>query len=158
MSENTGSADDLDTIRERKRNRLRTGVDPASTADSSTDGIADGTDAAGGDDARTPTEPIVVDGVESFRTLLNDREVVLAEFSATWCGPCRTLEPILERVAARSPGAIATIDIDANPDIARRYAVRSVPTLLLFADGEPIERLLGMQDEAVLADLIEEHA
>jgi thioredoxin 1 len=115
MSENTGSADDLDTIRERKRNRLRTGVDPASTADSSTDGIADGTDAAGGDDARTPTEPIVVDGVESFRTLLNDREVVLAEFSATWCGPCRTLEPILERVAARSPGAIATIDIDANP-------------------------------------------
>jgi thioredoxin 1 len=83
---------------------------------------------------------------------------VLAEFSATWCGPCRTLEPILERVAARSPGAIATIDIDANPDIARRYAVRSVPTLLLFADGEPIERLLGMQDEAVLADLIEEHA
>ena len=83
---------------------------------------------------------------------------MLADFSATWCGPCQVLEPIVERVADRSPGAVASIDIDANPDLAREYSVRSVPTLLLFVDGDPVERLVGVQDEAVLTDLVAQHA
>jgi thioredoxin 1 len=108
----------------------------------------------------TPTEPIVVDSPSSFGALLDRHDVVLADFSATWCGPCRTLEPIVERVAAQSSGAVATIDIAANPDLAQRHSVRSVPTLLLFADSDrtPVERLVGVQDEAVLTDLIERYA
>lgn len=137
------AADDLDAIRRRKRERLEAGLD----ADSGTNS-----------NEGTPTEPIAVDGADSFDGLCDRYDVVLADFSATWCGPCRTLEPIVERVAARAPGVAATIDIDANPDLARQYSVRSVPTLLVFADGEPVERLVGVQDESVLVDLIERYA
>jgi len=147
---------DLDAIRQRKLERLRAGVDPSGESDASRTDADPGTDRG----SHTPDEPIAVDGADSFDALLTRYDAVLADFSATWCGPCRTLEPIVERVAARSSGAVATIDIDANPDLARRYNVRGVPTLLLFADGDrtPVERLVGVQDEAILTDLIEQHA
>jgi thioredoxin 1 len=152
MSERTERADDLDAIRQRKLDRLRSGVDSSTAGPDETD------DAPSGDELQPPTEPIIVEDANSFRSLLEEYGAVLADFSATWCGPCRTLEPIVERVAADSPGAVATIDIDANPDLAQQYSVRSVPTLLVFADGEPVERLLGVQDEAILTDLIEQYA
>jgi thioredoxin 1 len=152
MSERTESADDLDAIRQRKLDRLR------SSADSSAAGPDEPDEVSSGEESRPPTEPITVEDEDSFRSLLEEHDVVLADFSATWCGPCRTLEPIVERVAADSPGAVATIDIDANPVLAQQYSVRSVPTLLVFADGQPVERLLGVQDEAVLTDLIEQYA
>jgi thioredoxin 1 len=152
MSERTESADDLDAIRQRKLDRLR------SSAGSSAAGPDEPDEVSSGEESRPPTEPITVEDEDSFRSLLEEHDVVLADFSATWCGPCRTLEPIVERVAADSPGAVATIDIDANPVLAQQYSVRSVPTLLVFADGQPVERLLGVQDEAVLTDLIEQYA
>lgn len=153
MSENADPADDLDTIRQRKLERLRAGTDRPGEATA-----AEPTPASGDDTTPTPSTPIEIDGLDPFRTLLDRHEVVLADFSATWCGPCRALEPIVERVAARAPAAVATVDIDANPDLARQHSVRSVPTLLLFADGEPVERLVGVQDEAVLVDLIGRYA
>ena len=152
MSERTDAADDLDAIRQRKLDRLQSG------ADSSAASLAGSGEVPGGEESRPPTEPVTIEDENSFRSLFEEYNVVLADFSATWCGPCQMLEPIVERVAADSPGAVATIDIDANPDLAQQYSVRSVPTLLVFADGEPVERLLGVQDEAVLADLIEQYA
>jgi thioredoxin 1 len=159
MSENTDATDDLDAIRRRKRERMRAEGTSSTTSDRSAESTSGGADAAASDDdARTPTEPVAVDGTDAFDALLDRYDVVLADFSATWCGPCQVLEPIVERVADRSPGAVASIDIDANPDLARKYSVRSVPTLLLFVDGDPVERLVGVQDEAVLTDLVAQHA
>jgi thioredoxin 1 len=87
-----------------------------------------------------------------------EHDPVLVDFSADWCGPCRTLEPVVERVAAETDAAVATVDIDANQRLAADYSVRSVPTLLLFDGGQPAERLVGMQDESRLRSVIEAHA
>ncbi len=68
------------------------------------------------------------------------------------------LEPIVETIAAETDATVAKIDIDANQQLAAEYGVQGVPTLVLFADGQPAERLVGMQDEAQLRSVIEAHA
>jgi thioredoxin 1 len=67
------------------------------------------------------------------------------------------LEPVIEAIAAETGATVATIDVDANQQLAAEHGVRGVPTLVLFADGEPAERLVGMQDEARLRSAIEKH-
>lgn len=146
MSDDAATGDDLDAIRERKLERLRSAVEnPDATATA---------DAA----ASAPNDPIRIDGEAHLADLTDRYDVVLADFSAEWCGPCRTLEPIVERVADRTPAAVATIDIDDNGALARQYNVRGVPTLVLFAEGEPVERFVGVQEESVLVDLIDSYA
>jgi thioredoxin 1 len=68
------------------------------------------------------------------------------------------LEPIVETIAAETDATVAKIDIDANQQLAAEYGVQGVPTLVLFADGQPAERLVGMQDEAQFRSVIEAHA
>ena len=69
-----------------------------------------------------------------------------------------SVPPVVERVAAETDAAVATVDIDANQRLAADYSVRSVPTLLLFDGGQPAERLVGTQDESRLRSVIEAHA
>ncbi|EMA27661.1 thioredoxin [Haloarcula japonica DSM 6131] len=87
-----------------------------------------------------------------------DHDVVLVDFYADWCGPCQMLEPVVETVTAETAAKVAKIDVDANQKLATEYGVRGVPTLLLFTNGELVERLVGLQDEAQLRSVIEEYA
>jgi thioredoxin 1 len=70
---------------------------------------------------------------------------VLVDFWAEWCGPCKLIAPLLEDIAAEYAGKIriAKLNVDDNPDIARRYGVMSIPTLIVFKDGQEAARLIG---------------
>lgn len=89
--------------------------------------------------------------------LVNRGKPVLADFSATWCGPCKAMLPIVERLATRFAGQaeVVKVDVDRAGELAIAHGVRSVPTFLLFADGEVTERIVGLTSEDALASLIE---
>src|SRR6266545_3977054 len=72
-------------------------------------------------------------------------EVVIVDFWAEWCGPCKMISPILEEIATEQAGKvkIAKLNVDDNPDAARRFEVMSIPTLIVFKDGQPVRRLIG---------------
>ncbi len=92
-----------------------------------------------------------------FNELLNRKGVVLADFSATWCGPCQAMTPVVERLAASFAGRadIVKVDVDQSGDLASAHGVRSIPTFLLFAGGQVVERVVGATSESTLAALIE---
>lgn len=77
---------------------------------------------------------------------------VLVDFWAEWCGPCKMIAPILEELAAESAGAlrVAKVNIDENLETARRFEVMSIPTLILFKDGEAVHRIIGAKPKGQL--------
>ncbi|CRI33175.1 Thioredoxin [Chlamydia pneumoniae] len=85
--------------------------------------------------------------------------LVLVDFFAEWCGPCRMLTPILENLAAELPHVtIGKINIDENSKPAETYEVSSIPTLILFKDGNEVARVVGLKDKEFLTNLINKHA
>jgi thioredoxin 1 len=113
------------------------------------------TDTASDPSAATTTEPLHVDGPSQFDEVVADHDVVLADFYADWCGPCQMLEPIVETLAAETDATVAKVDVDANQQLAAAYGVQGVPTLILFADGEQVEEVVGLQGEDQLRTLVE---
>ena len=83
--------------------------------------------------------------------------VTLADFNAPWCAPCRTQEPILEKLADQfqEKASVAAMNVDQNQDVAMQLGIRSIPTLIIFKDSKEIERFVGVQPEAVLSDALE---
>jgi thioredoxin 1 len=76
----------------------------------------------------------------------------LVDFWAPWCGPCRAVGPVLEQLAAERAKSVkvAKLNVDESPDVAAAYAVHSIPTLIIFKDGEVVDRFVGVQPKAVL--------
>ncbi len=95
----------------------------------------------------------------SFDTTIK-QGTVLVDFWAPWCGPCRMQLPILDEVASQTAGraTIAKVNVDEVPELAGRFGVRSIPTLLLFKDGEQVREFVGTQSIAVLMKAIEDVA
>ncbi|WP_136602434.1 thioredoxin [Salinigranum halophilum] len=105
-----------------------------------------------------PSEPIHVKSKTHLDELVAEHDVVLADFYADWCGPCKMLEPTVAEIAAETEVAVVKVDIDELQDLARDAGVRSVPTLQFYAHGEEAKRLIGVQDKDALLDVIAELA
>jgi thioredoxin 1 len=105
----------------------------------------------------TPEEPVSVDGQTDLEGFVDEHDVVLVDFYADWCGPCTMLEPVVESLAAETPTAIAKVDVEQNQRLAGAHGVRGVPTLVLFADGEQVEEVVGVQSEEQLRSLVEQY-
>ncbi|MCK9575037.1 MAG: thioredoxin [Clostridia bacterium] len=85
--------------------------------------------------------------------------IVAVDFWAVWCGPCRMMAPIFEQVAEELGGKsiLAKLNIDENMIIAQQYNVMSIPTIIIFKEGQEIERIIGLRQKTQLLDIIKKH-
>ena len=104
-------------------------------------------------------KPIVLTDTTFKNSIENTKGVMLVDFWATWCGPCRMIAPIVEQIAQENDGKVSVgkLDVDVNGQTAMKYGVMSIPTLILFKDGKPVERLVGMMPKERLMAKIKPH-
>jgi len=104
-----------------------------------------------------PSEYIELDSEERFEEIIDTYDVVLVDFYADWCGPCKMMEPTIESIATGTAAAVLKVNVDHFQGLASRFGVRGIPTVLLFADGEQVERAVGVQSEDDLSSMIAEY-
>lgn len=96
---------------------------------------------------------------EEFDSIVNQEGLVIVDFWAAWCGPCRTLLPIMENLSDEySNIPMYKVNVDEEMDVATKLGVRNLPTLLFFKNGEIVDRLSGLQTKEKLASLIQKNS
>ena len=98
--------------------------------------------------------------MNSFFDILNSDKPVLVDFFATWCGPCKTMAPMLDQLKKQmgEEARILKIDVDKNSSLAARYRIQSVPTLILFKKGQPVWRQSGVVPVNMLQQVIKKYS
>ena len=91
---------------------------------------------------------------EFDKVVLKNKEKVLVDFYATWCGPCRMLRPILDEIAKDETKNIVSIDVDDAESLAREYGVMSIPCLIVFQDGKEINRSVGLKSKSEIESML----
>ncbi len=97
---------------------------------------------------------------QSFQEMvLNSDKPVLVDFWAVWCGPCRMLGPIIEEVAADFEGKaiVGKVDVDNNQQVSVDYGIRNIPTVLIFKNGEVVDKIVGVASKEVIAEKLSAH-
>ena len=94
-----------------------------------------------------------------FRAAMQEKQTLVVDFYANWCGPCRMLAPVMEEVSGElgDKAKFAKIDIDANPDVALEYGIMSIPCVMVFKGGEPAGRKIGFTPKDALQKFIEQN-
>lgn len=97
---------------------------------------------------------------EIFEQVVEKSDIpTVVDFWATWCGPCRKLTPVLEEISADYEGKVkfTKLNIEENKDIAKKYSISSIPCLLIFKEGAPVERMVGLMPKSTIISNIEKH-
>jgi len=104
-------------------------------------------------------EPIEVSDATFDQEVLQSSVPALVDFWAAWCGPCRMIAPVVKEIASDQAGVlkVAKLDVDTNPATATRFGVQSIPTLMVFKDGQPVERIVGYMPKERLMDRVRPH-
>jgi thioredoxin 1 len=104
-------------------------------------------------------KPIHVDSQNFDQEVLQAKETVLTDFYADWCGPCKALAPIIDEVTHELAGRlkVTKLDVDQEPQLSMKYGVQSIPTLILFQNGQEVERLIGFMPKQQLLNKIKAH-
>jgi len=97
-------------------------------------------------------KPVVLTDATFEQVVEKRKGVTLVDFWAEWCGPCKMIAPIVEQIAEENDGklTVAKLDVDQNGETAMKFGVMSIPTLILFKDGQPVERLVGYRPKEQL--------
>ncbi|SDJ90663.1 thioredoxin 1 [Catalinimonas alkaloidigena] len=93
----------------------------------------------------------------NFDEIINTEKPVLIDFWAEWCGPCKMIGPVVEELAGEYEGkaVVGKLDVDSNPEVSMKYGIRSIPTLLVFKDGQLVDKQVGAVGKRVLADKLD---
>lgn len=104
-------------------------------------------------------KPVEVNAEAFKKEVLEEKVPVLVDFWAEWCGPCRMLAPFVEEIALEMGDRlkVVKINVDQNPSVAVSYGIMSIPTLILFKGGKPVEKLIGYMPKAKLLEAINRH-
>ncbi len=105
-------------------------------------------------------------GQKNITTLTSDnfveetgKGIVMVDFWATWCMPCKAMAPVIEEIAGQTVGKVKVgkVDIDANGSLANQFNIQSIPTIIIFKDGVPVETMIGIQSKEALVNALSKH-